>query len=329
MAKKTDSRFILTMKILWEGICIYLKYLPAFFKYMLFPVFGQLVGLALIFTVNYFFVINLPILIKSYPIFDNILFVFTILLICVFPGFLIFCKAFFDYMIAYPALNSMVYVSRGEKMKNHPLDTKTHTDIVKKRLGKYIVLLLLISILGLIGCIPLISIPIGILAVYFCLAFQVFMLEESVTPLGALKRSFYLVKGNFAMTSLLLVFSGLITYWLLPQLTVFVCEKINITNVLSYPVQKYIDILPIKEAYDNIIFSILNSLPLSASDFNDLKTNFIFDSYAWAKDIVSVIVAGVATCMLLPLRCAWFTLIYKQFDIEKTEELRKIHIKKN
>lgn len=328
MAKKTNSKFISTMKILWEGICIYLKYLPAFFRYMLFPVFGQLIGLALIFTVNYFFVINLPVLIKQYPIFDNILLVFTILLICVFPGFLIFCKAFFDYMIAYPALNSMVYVSRGEKMKNHPLDTKTHTDIVKKRLGKYIILLLLVSILGLIGCIPLISIPVGILAVYFCLVFQVFMLEESVTPIGALKRSFYLVKGNFAMTSLLLLFSGLITYWFLPVLTVFFFEKISITEALCYPVQKYIDILPIKEVYDNIVFSILNQFPISASDFNDLKINFVFDSYLWAKDIVKMIISGSVVCILLPLRCAWFTLLYKKFDTEKTEELRKNHVKK-
>lgn len=110
---------------------------------MLFPVFGMIAGATLIFTVNYFFIVNIPSLIKQYPILDNIPLVFTLLLICVFPGFLIFCKAFFDYIIAYASLNSMVYVSRGAKMKNKPLDTKTHDDVLKKRLGKYLVMLLI------------------------------------------------------------------------------------------------------------------------------------------------------------------------------------------
>lgn len=326
MAKKTDNRFVLILNIFWEGLCIYCKYLDTFLKYMLFPVFGMIAGAALIFTVNYFFIVNIPSLIKQYPILDNIPLVFTLLLICVFPGFLIFCKAFFDYIIAYASLNSMVYVSRGAKMKNKPLDTKTHDDVLKKRLGKYLVMLLIFSIMGIIGIFPLFIIPFGIICIYFCLIFQVFMLEESTTPINAFTRSFNLVKGNFLITFTLIALSFILTYWLLPDLFVWLFEKINILQYLIYPVQKYLDILPIKEITDSMMSYIASSLAASPVS---LDITPAFDTSKFAKDIVTAVIAAAVTGLLLPLRCAWFTLLYKLFDAEKTEELRKCDFKKS
>lgn len=295
-------------------------------KYMLFPVFGQIIGLALIFTANYFFVVNIPYLIKQYPILDNIPLVFTLLLICVFPGFLVFCKAFYDYIIAMGSLNSMAYVSRGEKMKNKPLDPKTHDDVLKKRLGNYIVLVLLISLLCLVGGFPLFIIPFAILCVYLSLVFQVFMLEESTPPLGAFKRSFDLVKTNFGITCLLLGLSFLLTYLILPNLIVWAFDKANAIDFFAYPIHKYLEILPIQDIVNSSIASLTSGLPLNMPI--SIDTNAAFNIHDTACSVVCGLIGLVVIGLLLPMRSCWFTLLYKTFDFEKGEELRKMDYKK-
>ncbi len=329
MAKKSKNKFILMIDVIWEGICIYLKYFGTFFKYMLFPVFGQIIGLCLIFTVSYLFVVNISSLIKQYPLLDSITLVFILLLICVFPGFLIFCKAFFDYIIAYSSLNSMVYVSRGEKMKNKPLDTKVHDNLLKKRIGKYIVMLLLMSILGLAGAIPLFIIPYGILFVYLSLMFQVFMLEEKITPISAFSRSFELVKGNFWMTSGVIVFSCIITYLIIPSVFIRLLKQINVIEYLSIPIQKYLNILPINEILSSFWYSVtspLTEIQIPSSVNIDFYLSDVIPKLA--VQITDLIITMAVIGLLLPLRCAWFTLLYKLFDTEKTEELRRIDLKK-
>ncbi len=326
MAKKSDNKILLMFQIFWDGIVIYCKYLDVFLRYMLFPVFGLILGASLIFVVNYFFIVNIPSLIKQYPVLDNIPLVFTLLMICVFPGFLIFCKAFFDYLIAMGSLNSMVYVSRGNKMKNKPLDTKVHDDVLKKRLGKYILMILIFSIIATVGMFPLFIIPFGVLFVYFCLIFQVFMLEESSTPLNVFKRSFDLIKGNFLMTACLLFLSFLLTYVLLPGLFVWAFEKLKLIAYFVYPVQKYLDILPIKEITDGLISTVTSSLTGKLPVAFDVKS--VIDTTGLAKDIVVAIISTAAIGLLLPLRSAWFTLLYKCYDVETTEEIRKSDPKK-
>ncbi len=337
MAKKSTNRIIMIFEIFWEGITIYCKYLDTFLKYMFFPVFGQIIGLALIFTANYFFIVNIPSLIKQYPLLDNIPLVFTLLLLCVAPGFLIFSKAFYDYLVAIGSLNSMVYVSRGDKMKNKPLDTKAHDDVLKKRIGKYIVFLLLLTILMTIGMFPLFIIPFVILCVYFSLVFQVFMLEENVTPISVFQRSFHLVKTNFGITFLLLTLSFVLTYWLLPNLILFGAEKGKIVYYLTLPVQKYIDILPINDIVSAMWANLLtfagnisSDIEAQMSSLQGVKfdiNNFV-DTFKFAQDIVKSGICVTVTALLLPMRSAWFTLLYKTFDFEKTEELRKSDCKK-
>lgn len=326
MAKKSENRIIMTLNIFKDGVIWYCKYLDVLLKYMLFPVFGQLLGLALIFTANYFFIVNIPHLVKQYPILDSIPLVFTLLLICVFPGFLVFCKAFYDYIIAMGALNSMAYVSRGEKMKNKPLDTKTHDDVLKKRLGKYILLVLLFSAIGLVGMFPLFILPFAVLFVYLCLVLQVFMLEESTTSVGAFKRSFELVKTNFGITCLLLCLSAILTYWILPDLIVWAFEKASAINFLAYPVYKYLEILPIQDLINSALGALTSGLPLDMPISLDI--NSTFNAHDIACDIVRSLIGISVIGLLLPMRSCWFTLLYKTFDFEKGEELRKTDYKK-
>lgn len=337
MAKKSQNRIFMIFKIFWDGIVWYCKYLDTFIKYMFFPVFGQILGIFLIFLANYYFIINISSLVKQYQILDNIPLVFTLLIICVAPGFLVFGKAFFDYIIAFTSLNSMAYVSRGEKLKNKPLDTKTHDDILKKRLGKYILLLCLFSLLFLVGINPFLIVPYLILLVYLSLVFQVFMLEESVSPINAFKRSFHLVKTNFGITFLFIALSYLLTYWFLPNLFIFGFEKAKLIPYLAMPIQNYLDILPIKEVIISVLDSITQSVsilpPEISNQINSWQTaNFNLNSFIntakTAQDLTKNVIALSVIAFLLPLRCAWFTMLYKIFDTEKTDELRKTDLKK-
>ena len=332
MAKKSNNRILMTLNIFWEGIVLYCKNLDTFIKYMFFPVFGAILGLILIFAADYYFIISIPDLIKKYPVLDNIPLVFTLVIICVFPGFLIFCKAFFDYMVAMASLNSMVYVSRGGKMKNKPLDTKAHDDLLKNRLAKYILFLLILAVISTIGMFPLFIIPFGVIAVYLCLIFQVFMLEESTSVAGVFKRSFYLVKGNFLITFILLALSFGLTYVLLPNLLVWAVEKGKIIQYLALPVQNYLDILPIKaiiaEFWEAVIMPIAQQNPALNQATLSLEPKTVFDTAAYSLSFTKTAVTAIMTGMLLPLRCAWFTLLYKTFDTEKTDELRKSETKK-
>lgn len=330
MAKKSNNRIFMIFQIFWEGIVLYCSYLDTYIKYMFFPVFGQILGLLLIFTANYFFIVNIPNLIIKYPVLDNIPLVFTLVIICVFPGFLIFCKAFFDYIVAIASLNSMFYVSRGNKLKNKPLDTKAHDDLLKKRFGKYVVLLLILTFISSIGMFPLFIIPFGVLAVYLCLVFQIFMLEESTSIVGIFKRSFYLVKTNFGITFLLLALSFGLTYVLLPNLFVWAIEKGKIIPYLSYPVQKYLDIMPVNsivsEIWNSLFMPVLQNIDSAKNQ--SISFDYLLYTAEWSQNITKTLIAGIITCMLLPLRCAWFTLLYKTFDTEKTDELRKSEKKK-
>lgn len=320
MAKKSNNRFILILNIFFEGISLYCRNLDTFIKYMFFPVLGQILGLFVIFAINYLLVLHLPEIISKYPVFDNILLVLTLLLICVFPGFMIFCKAFYDLLIAYGSLNSMVAVSRGGRMRNKPLDTKTHDNILKKRLVSYIILWLILTLIILVGTFPLFIIVFGAVAVFLVFVFQVFMLED-VSPISAIKRSIYLVKGNYLATSFLILLSVLLTYYTIPLLFVWLSAKINLTQYLALPVNAYINKLAVPAvttAVENAIETVnLNGYNLSFS------VKSFFDSLNLGNVIVEGIIMMSATLFLLPLRSAWFTLLYKTYDAEKTDDLRK------
>jgi len=326
MTKKSSNRFVQSLNIFWEGIVIYCQNLDTFIKYMFFPVLGQIFGLGLIYLVNYFFVTHLTGWIQKYPVFDNIPLVFTLLLICSFPGFMIFCKAFYDLIIAYGSLNSMICVLRGGKMKNKKLDPKIHDDILKKRLFSFVMLLFLLTIISVIGLFPLFIVPFAFLIIYLALVFQVFMLEDKISPIGAIKRSIYLVKGNYLFVSFLLSLSAIITYYFIPSLFIWLFEKTNIMHYLVIPVKTYIDVLAIPA----ITSALENSVSTALSNGYNVAFSIkqYLDQMMIAKSIVSVIIMTAVTWFLLPLRCAWFTLAYKLFDSEKTEELRKNEAKR-
>lgn len=312
MVNRTDNKFTKTVAILWEGIVVYIKNIDTFLKFMAFPVFGQLFGLVLILTVNYFYVTNISSLIKIFPYMNNITFALTVLLIGVFPGFLIFCKAFYDFLLAYGALNSIVYVSKGKKPDKS--DPATHVGVLKKRIPSFLLLWAILAILTVIGAFPLFILPALFIAVYFSLCFQTFMLEDSNGAFSSIKRSITLVKTNYLMTLSVTIFSFLLTYVAVPSLVVIGFEKLNLIKYLSIPVQKYAELLPVEQMVETFFAFCSDTL----KNFVDINLAKEINLTPLIHSFVKTVVSSCVTMFLLPMRCAWFTLLYKDYDTRKT-----------
>ncbi len=293
MAKK-DSTFVNILKIFFNGTKLYFLNFEKFFKYMAFPVFGQITGISMIFFASYIFTLHVSDLTTKSPIFDNIPLVFLILIVLTLPGFFIFCKAFWDYVIAMAALNSMASsLLEGDRLD----DTGIHSELIKRRTAAYIVFLLLVSVIYVLLSFPLLWALLAIVFVYLSLSFQVFALEEDKNAFEAIKTSVNLIKFNFWRTAFLLVILGAVTYWLIPGLISWGFETGNLCGFFSYPVDKYIQMFPL-------------------NDFNALLAQahipYTIKSYAIAQHIVLAIVAFVVTAFSLPLRCLCCTQLYKE-----------------
>ena len=209
---KKDSKnlFLDDMKIFFNGVKLYFLNFETFFKYMAFPIFGQIIGLSLIFTASYVFTLHVSTLTTKSPVFDNIPLVFLILALLTLPGFFIFCKAFWDYIVALASLNSMSStLLEGGKLD----DTGIHAELIKRRSGSYILFLLFISVIYLILSFPLLWGLLAVVFVYLALGFQVFALEEDKSAFEAIKTAVNLVKFNFWRTAVLLIILGIVTYW--------------------------------------------------------------------------------------------------------------------
>ncbi len=293
MAKK-DSVFVNVLKIFCNGVKLYFLNFEKFFKYLAFPVFGQILGVVLIFFASYVFTIHVSNLTSKSPVFDNIPLVFAILLLLTLPGFFIFCKAFWDYLIAMAALNSMASsVLEGAKLD----DIGIHVELIKRRAGSYILFLILLSLIFALLSFPLLWGLLAIVFVFLALSFQVFALEEEKGAFDAIRTGINLVRGNFLKTMLLLILLGLFTYWLVPGLISWGVEVGNLCGIFSYPVDKYIQLLPLQD---------LNEM------FAQLNISVNLKSYEIAKGIVLTVVSFAVTAFALPLRCLCCTQLYKE-----------------
>ncbi len=282
------------MKIFFNGIKLYFLNFEKFFKYMAFPIFGQIVGISLIFFASYIFTIHISAFTTKSPVFDNIPLVFLVLILLTLPGFFIFCKAFWDYMIAIAALNSMAStLLEGGSLE----DTGMHAELIKRRSGSYILLLLLLTIIYLILSVPILWGLLVIAFVYLSLSFQVFALEEEKGAFEAIKTGINLVKFNFIKTSLLLILLGILTYWLLPGLISWGFDKGDLVGFFSYPVEQYVRLLPLDDL-NNMLHSF--HMPMTIK------------SYDIAKAVVLSCVSFVVTGFTLPIRSLCCTNLYKE-----------------
>lgn len=291
--------------VLGEGLKIYFTNFLQFSKYMLFPVFGQIIGIMLIFAAVNWFTSSLPIIVEEHPLFNNFTTISLTTLLITVPGFVIFLKAFWDYLVAYGALNSMTeaVVTTGKLY-----DLNAHTEVITKRSVKFIALLFVISIMSFIGINPLFWIIGLIFFIYFILIFQVFTFEENLSVIDCFKRSFYLIKGNFARTFLIMAILWVISYYLLTQCASYISEVIKLSELLKGIFENWAASLPLSE-----INTTLNSFRIPSITPLEIA-NQILDS------LILCTVAGLT----LPMRSVCWTLWYKNLkDVNDTKSSKK------
>ncbi len=287
MSKRAKTTF----GVFTESIGLYFSAFDKFIKYMAFPVLGQVAGLGLISILTYFYIRNMPKLIDKFPNLNNISALIIISIIITLPGLAIFCKAFWEYLIAYGSINSM-FVNLVKSGKVYDFDA--HDELIKQRTPYFIGLWLLIGILSIIALFPLFWVIGGIFAVYFVLVFQVFTFETELSPIGCLKKSLLLVKGNFRPTFILIILTGLLTYLIIPQLISKGINAVGITTGLS-----------------NFIMPLVNSLP--ELNFTQYGLGIISHSDI-SIFIVELTFAQIIIQYTLPLRSIIWANWYKELN---------------
>ncbi len=295
MARKKSNKFIGVFQIFFSSIKAYFLYLDQCAKYLAFPILGQIISIILIFTATYYFAINIESIKNINNFFSNeknLLITFFVLLA---PLFLIFLKAFFNYIIAFASLNILFFTtSRTKKSKN--IDFSANDNVIKRKLFHYIILMLLVSLSTIFP--PLL--------IFLALAFQVLALEGDVSAPKAYSRSFEMVKNNFIPTTIMLVLCYFTTYWFLPELFMWVSEKISITTFAVTRFEIFATLLPINEI--NSYLSFINT-----------NTNATELGMIMFSGIISFLITGFT----LPFRCCCFTELYRMYDSEKIKEFSK------
>ena len=292
MSKKNK----MPLAIFAESIGLYFSNFDKFVKYMSYPVLGQIVGLSLTLMLTFFYTKNIPNLLSKFPVLDDFGLLISILLLITLPGLVIFMNAFWEYLVAYGAINSM---AENMLKSGKVYDFDAHTELIKRRILPYIGIWILFGIFSLLAMVPLLFwIPCLVFAVYFVLVFQVFTYEPELSPIGCLKRSFQLVKGHFASTAMLIMLVGALTYVLIPQLANLLFEVIKLTDFCA-----------------KISLPIIESLPIS--DLNNLLTTLYLaplKSTEIAMFFVTTLVAQVFIQFTLPLRSILWAMWYKELN---------------
>lgn len=302
MAKIKDS----VWAVFSQSVKLYFTNFGSFFKYMAFPVFGQIFGIILTLLASYFYAANLPKWIAVEGVLDNFSMIFLILLLITLPGLLIFAKALWDYLVAYGAINSMVdNMLKSGKVYDFP----AHTELITRRTPSFVGLWLLLGLFTIVGMFPLFWVIGVILFVYFVLIFQVFTFEPQKSPFECFAKSMTIIKGNFARTLGLMALVGALTYWILPDLIKTLFDLINIIGFLAIPLDIWANQLPIAE---------INKMLLQT------PTAYQITSLLIAKSIVTMSLGYIVICFTLPLRSICWALWYKNLNKAEVKLDKKI-----
>mgnify|MGYP004516600831 FL=1 len=275
--------------ILWEGIKIYFSNIDKFLLYMLFPVFGQVIGIALSFGLSLGFAD------KVVQKADSPAVALLMILLLAIPGLLIFAKAFWNYMVAYVALNSM---TEGAVTTGKVYDLASHNEVATQRGWKYIGFLIILSVLMSLGSSIFFIIPGFVLWIYFVLVFQIFTFEPDLSITDIFKRSFLLVKGNWARTFILMAVLGFFSMYILTEGITVVFDYLNLTASASSIFNFISNLIPL---------DLVNKILVHANQpiiTNEMISKTIFVS------VLGMIISGLT----LPIRSICWSLWYKNLS---------------
>jgi len=283
------------LEIFLESIGLYFSNFDKFVRYMTFPVLGQVLGISLVFALTYFFIKHFSMLTQKVPALNEPSNFLIVLLALIMPGMIIFLRAFWEYLVAYGAINSML---ENMLKSGKVYDFDAHTELVERRRIPFVGLWALFAIFSLIALIPFFWVPCAVLAIYFVLVFQVFTYEPDLSPIGCVKRSLELIKGHFLSTFMLLALVGALTYVLIPQLINLFCDYTRITMLFTNIVTPVVSELPINDF--NKFLSYLYMQPIKLNDV--------------ALFVVTTSIAQIFIQYTLPLRSILWAMWYKELN---------------
>ena len=275
---KSQSNIGLVFTVISESLKLYFLNLDKFLKYMTFPIFGQIIGIILIFICSYFFSTNFEVIKFRYPVFQNVHFAFLILILITIPGFLIFTKAFYDYLIAIGAICHASLHLKDNKIE----DIKFYNENITAHITLYLLLILITSII-----------------IFASSALFIVALNEDSNILEHIAKSINTVKGRFFITFLLLFFMFVICYLLLPDMIHWGFIWLNWDTIFVNFIEIYIIKLPLVQIND-----LLNSLN---------SINIHIDSLMLSKYIFKAFVTFIVTGYTLPIRDIAMTLFFRRF----------------
>lgn len=235
------SKYIV-FDIFLESLGFYCLNFLKFFKYMFYPVFGQVFGIVLSLGLIYLFVINFELLQLNFDFLNEPKNFMLGVFIVAIPGCFFFIDAFLKYVLAYGSLNS---VAKSLLKYRKVYDFDAHDAVVKNNLLKFVKLYgLFVLFLSFFSC-PLLCILGFLIFIFFILIFQLFILEPKLSVLSTFKRSFVLVKPYYLESLFLVLLLGSVLFVILPQLIILIFDIFNLSKWLIIPINKVVSLLPI------------------------------------------------------------------------------------
>ncbi len=294
--------------VLTEGMKIYCMNFLKFTQYMAFPILGQLVGMGLIFGLAGLYTAYLPTLIEKSPAFNSFTTIVACVILITVPGMIIFLKAFWDYLVAYGALNSM---TESALNTGRVYDFPAHNALITQRTFKYVGLWFLVGVLSILAINPFFIIIAAVLFIYFILIFQVFTFEDDVSVFGCFRRSMLLIKGNFARTFILMCIIGFFTHYLFVKGFSVFFDLTGVTASLIKPFENWV--------MTNIPLDNFNNWLITLNP----RTQIITPTNV-AEMLVYQIAFFIVTGFTLPLRSICWTLWYKALNTNSERQEKKV-----
>lgn len=284
--------------VLAEGLKIYFTNIDKFFTYMLFPVFGQVIGIALSFGISLGFA---QIIVDKV---ENPLTALFLVLFLALPGLLIFAKAFWEFMVAYVALNSM---TEGAINTGKVYDFQSHNEVATRRTFKYVLFLLVVGTLSSLATSIFLMVPGFVLWIYFILVYQIFTFEPDLQIQDYFKRSFILVRGHWFRTFILMAILAFFSIYIITQGISVIFDYLNITDKVC-----------------NLFTPITNAIPFDFT--NKVLVYFKLPSITpnmISKSLFFSILSFIVTGLTLPLRSICWTLWYANLTEQEKQNRYK------
>ena len=290
-----QSEIKTVLSVFKDGIKYYFQHFGEFSKYMLFPVFGQLLGLGVIAITTIIYLTILPNLIAKYSFFNNTLNLILTSIAITIPGLAILLRAFWNYLAAYGVLSS---ITANMVKSGNIYDIPAHKELINQNAFQYILLWILYGIFMTLAFVPIFWIPAIILFIFFILIFQVFTFEEKPNAIKVFEISFKMIQGHFTSTLILAALVGLFSFIIIPNLICWAVSFIHTSSII-------LGLFNVPN--ETILFSPIN-----------LTAEAIY------KFVESFSLSSIIIMFLLPIRSITWTLWYKKLLTGYKREQRKI-----